>query len=116
MRRSVSPLQWWWPAPSWLAFAVEGMDWAYPVSAERQGRRPDNEKMLTVPGSKKQYTAAQIGDGFNPPDWFPDEHPPMPAASRPAGSQASGPARCAICRAAAAILNPPTWPASMRDI
>jgi len=62
-----------------LAFAVEGMDWAYPVTPKGKGK-PDNEKMLTIPGSKKQYTAAQIGDGFNPPDWFPDEHPPMPAA------------------------------------
>ena len=55
------------------------MDWAYPVTPKGKGP-PDKEKMLTVPGSKKQYTAAQIGDGFNPPDWFPDEHPPMPAS------------------------------------
>jgi len=31
-----------------------------------------------MPGSSRQYTQAQIDDGFNPPDWFPDEHPPMP--------------------------------------
>src|SRR5262245_65843897 len=61
-----------------FAFAVEGMDWAYPVTPKAKGA-PDKEKMLSVPGSKKQYTAAQIGDGFGPPDWFPDEHPAMPA-------------------------------------
>jgi cytochrome c553 len=62
-----------------VALAVEGMDWAYPPTPKGKGKL-DNEKQLTVPGSKKQYTAAQIGNGFGPPDWFPDEHPPMPAA------------------------------------
>jgi cytochrome c553 len=33
---------------------------------------------LKVPGSAKAYTQAEIDDGMNPPDWFPDEHPPMP--------------------------------------
>ena len=77
-----------------LALAVEGMDWAYPVTPKGKGA-PDKEKMLTVPGSKKQYTAAQIGNGFNPPDWFPDEHPPMPAAV----ATGRGPAfrACALC-------------------
>ncbi len=77
-----------------IAVAVEGMDWAYPPTPKGKGP-PDKEKMLTVPGSKRQYTAAQIGDGFNPPDWFPDEHPPMPAAvatGRPPAYRA-----CALC-------------------
>ena len=39
-----------------FALAVEGMDWAYPVTPKGKGP-PDKEKMLTVPGSKKQYTA-----------------------------------------------------------
>jgi hypothetical protein len=31
-----------------------------------------------VPGSTRTYTQSQI-DSFNdPPDWFPDEHPPTP--------------------------------------
>jgi cytochrome c553 len=34
----------------------------------------------SIPGSTKQYTPAQIDDLRNPPDWFPDEHPP--AATR----------------------------------
>jgi cytochrome c553 len=76
------------------AFAVEGMDWAYPVTPKGKGA-PDKEKMLTVPGSKKQYTAAQIGNGFGPPDWFPDEHPPMPAAVA-TGRQPAFRA-CALC-------------------
>jgi cytochrome c553 len=77
-----------------VAWAVEGMDWAYPVTPKAKGP-PDKEKQLTVPGSKKQYTAAQIGDAFGPPDWFPDEHPPMPATV----ATGRGPAvrACALC-------------------
>lgn len=77
-----------------IVFAVEGMDWAYPPTPKGKGK-PDNEKMLTVPGSKKQYTAAQINNGFNPPDWFPEEHPAMPAAVA-TGRQAAFRA-CALC-------------------
>jgi cytochrome c553 len=77
-----------------FALAVEGMDWAYPVTPKGKGA-PAKEKQLTVPGSKKQYTAAQIGDGFNPPDWFPDEHPPMPAAVATGRSPAFR--ACALC-------------------
>ena len=77
-----------------FALAVEGMDWAYPVTPKGKGP-PDKEKMLSVPGSKKQYTAAQIGDNFSPPDWFPDEHPPMPPAVS-TGRQ-PGVRACALC-------------------
>jgi cytochrome c553 len=31
-----------------------------------------------VPGSTRTYTQSQIDSFNNPPDWFPDEHPPMP--------------------------------------
>jgi cytochrome c553 len=33
----------------------------------------------SVQGSAKTYTPAQIDDLLNPPDWFPDEHPPAPS-------------------------------------
>jgi hypothetical protein len=29
---------------------------------------------LTLPGSTKSYTQAQINDGFNPPDCYPQDH------------------------------------------
>jgi cytochrome c553 len=32
-----------------------------------------------VPGSSKTYLRSQIDDLSNPPDWFPDEHPPAPS-------------------------------------
>jgi cytochrome c553 len=58
------------------ATGAENPDWAYPVGPPPQA--PDNTVLKQMPGSAKQYTQAQINDGFNPPDWYPDEHPAMP--------------------------------------
>src|SRR5215813_13331437 len=57
--------------------AADELDWAYPVTPRPEPL--DNLILKQVPGSTKAYTQAQIDDPFNPPDWFPDEHPPMPA-------------------------------------
>ncbi len=75
-----------------LAIAAENPDWAYPATPKPAPL--DSVVQKQMPGSAKKYTQAQIDDGFNPPDWFPDEHPPMPEIV------ASGkkPARaCALC-------------------
>jgi cytochrome c553 len=58
------------------AFAAENPDWAYPVTPPPQPA--DSVTLKSLPGSTKQYTQAQIDDPFGPPDWFPDQHPPMP--------------------------------------
>jgi len=75
------------------AIAAEYPDWAYPVAGPRGPA--DTIVLRQVPGSARQYTQAQIGDGFNPPDWFPDEHPPMP----PIVAHGSPPAvrACSLC-------------------
>src|SRR6516165_12080396 len=58
------------------AVAAERPDWAYPpAQAENVPAEPDSGKPLQAPGSTRTYTRAQIDS----PDWFPDEHPPMPA-------------------------------------
>jgi cytochrome c553 len=59
-----------------IAVAAEGLDWAYPVTPKPEPL--DNLKLKQVPDSTRAYTQAQIDDPFEPPDWFPDEHPPMP--------------------------------------
>jgi cytochrome c553 len=59
-----------------VALAADNLDWAYPVTPRPEPK--DNVVLKGVPGTAKKYTQAQIDDGFNPPDWFPDEHPPMP--------------------------------------
>jgi cytochrome c553 len=53
--------------PSW-AFQVQG------------GSLPaESPEPKTIPGSTKKYTPKEIDDLTNPPDWFPDQHPPAPA-------------------------------------
>jgi len=59
------------------AMAAELPEWAYP-SAPPPGAPPDNTVQKSLPGSAKKYTAAQINDRFGPPDWYPEDHPPMP--------------------------------------
>ena len=53
--------------------------WAYPVSAPAAPpSKPMLEQEVHVPNSKLALTRAQTMDRFAPPDWHPDEHPPMP--------------------------------------
>lgn len=52
------------------------LSWAFPVM---NGSLPAEEPgPQNVPGSSKTYTPQQIDDLLNPPDWFPNEHPPAP--------------------------------------
>ena len=61
-----------------VAAGADKPDWAFPVSDKVQPPNRDDGKPKTAPGSDKTYTRAQIDDLFNPPDWYPDIHPPMP--------------------------------------
>ena len=61
-----------------LAGAAERPDWAFPVTDKVQPPLPPDDQPHTAPGSDKSYTRKQIDDLFNPPDWYPDLHPPMP--------------------------------------
>jgi cytochrome c553 len=61
---------------------VTGPGWAFPVRDAVQPSQPPREgasSSVKVAGSAKTYTAAQIDDLMNPPDWFPEEHPVMPS-------------------------------------
>jgi cytochrome c553 len=50
--------------------------WAFQVITSKL---PAEENVPhSVPGSTRKYTPGQIDDLFNPPDWFPEEHPPAP--------------------------------------
>ena len=51
--------------------------WAYPVPDPTTASAANNTPK-TLPGSSKSYTQAQIDDQFNPPDWFPNQHGPLP--------------------------------------
>ncbi len=60
------------------ALAAERPDWAFPVTDKVQPPVKDDGQPKHAPGSDKSYTRKQIDDLFNPPDWYPDMHPPMP--------------------------------------
>jgi cytochrome c553 len=76
-----------------LALAADGLDWAYPPTPKPEPL--DTVALKQMPGSDRQYTQAQIDDPFNPPDWYPGDHPPMP----PIVATGAKPAvrACALC-------------------
>src|SRR5262245_51877780 len=51
--------------------------WAFPAINGAVPAEDPGPKQVT--GSSKSYTPQQIDDLSNPPDWFPDEHPPAPS-------------------------------------
>lgn len=55
--------------------------WAYavnPPAAPGAQPAPADNAPKTVPNSTLSLTTAEIRNLFNPPDWHPDTHPPMP--------------------------------------
>ncbi|HEX9451242.1 MAG TPA: c-type cytochrome [Burkholderiales bacterium] len=52
--------------------------WAYPVNPPGLKAAPDDGTLKQVPNSAAAFTMTQIRDLFSPPDWHPDNHPPMP--------------------------------------
>ena len=56
--------------------ADEFPTWAYPKSIP--GPPSTSTAMIGVPGSPLKVKESAIDDPYNPPDWFPDTHPPMP--------------------------------------
>jgi cytochrome c553 len=70
--------------------------WAFPTTDRIQPQTiPDDGKPKTAPGSSRTYTRKQIDDLFNPPDWYPNMHPPMPAVV--AHGEAPNVRACAAC-------------------
>jgi cytochrome c553 len=57
--------------------APPGPSWAFQVI---DGKLPPEEPgPKRIPGSTRTFTPEQIDDLLNPPDWFPDAHPPAPS-------------------------------------
>ena len=63
-----------------VAAAADRPDWAFPPKTPGPAvvLPPDDGKPKQVPGSAKGFTQKQIDSQMGPPDWFPDEHPPLP--------------------------------------
>ena len=74
MARAQSP-----PPPPW-AYTVNPPPSASARETSGELRRDPDPAPQTLPGSSVSLTSAQTRDAFNPPDWHPDGHPPMPAS------------------------------------
>jgi cytochrome c553 len=78
--------------------------WAFPVRDKVQPVIDERNGPIHVPGSTKTYTQEQIDDIANPPDWFPDEHAPMPRiVAHGNGGTVLG---CASCHLASGLGHP----------
>jgi cytochrome c553 len=72
--------------------STKGKDlvWAYPVP-DKNPPASEDKGPKKLPGSTRSYTQAQIDDQFNPPDWFPEQHAPLPRiVAKGAQAQACG--------------------------
>src|SRR5262245_29766892 len=59
----------------------EGLpNWAFNIPDKIQPTAVRVEGIVRAPGSAKEYEWAKVAGTTNPPDWFPDEHPPAPRA------------------------------------
>jgi cytochrome c553 len=61
--------------------AATPLPWAYPLNPPVQPGAPPpaaDAAEHRLPGSTKAFTRKQATDIFNPPDWFPEDHPSMP--------------------------------------
>lgn len=63
------------PVPPPWAFTVNTPP---PTGAAPMAPAAPDPTPRSVPGSERQFTLAQTRDAFNPPDWHPAGHPPMP--------------------------------------
>jgi len=66
------------PAPPARSPAGADISWAFAVTNGTLPAEPPTT-VNSVPGSTKTYLRSQIDDLNNPPDWFPNEHPPAPS-------------------------------------
>lgn len=77
--------------------------WAYYLPDMNAPLR-DVPDVLAVPGSAKTFARVDLFDPFHSFDWFPDEHPPMPAIVS-SGREGVSPA-CVMCHTTAGTGHP----------
>ena len=70
---------------------------ATPVSCNRSVPPVADDGVLRrVPGSGAAFTLRQIGFGYGPANWFPEDHPPVPEIVA-RGREKDGVRACALC-------------------
>jgi cytochrome c553 len=83
---------------------LPNIPWAFPIRDKVPPVIDERNGAQHVPGSSKSYTQDQIDDIANPPDWFPDEHAPMPKVV--AHGAKGGVLGCASCHLASGLGHP----------
>jgi cytochrome c553 len=83
------------------AQAGKDLTWAYPTPDKAPPGTGDAGPKK-IPGSTRSFTQTQIDDQFNPPDWFPDEHSPLPKVVK-TGIQAQA---CGSCHLMSGLGHP----------
>jgi cytochrome c553 len=63
--------------PEWL-FPIDPASLVKPRPNAPPPPKLDDVERLGIPDSTEKYTLARINDLFNPPDWHPNDHIPMP--------------------------------------
>ncbi|MBV9118647.1 MAG: hypothetical protein JOY63_14930, partial [Acetobacteraceae bacterium] len=58
--------------------ADEPPAWAYPVNPPGAQPPRDDGSPRHLPGSPAAFTKTELSNLFGVPDWYPDDHPPMP--------------------------------------
>jgi cytochrome c553 len=91
-------------AQSTQEWKLPDIPWAFPIRDKNPPALDDRTGAIHVTGSDKTYTQAQIDDIQNPPDWFPDEHAPMPKVV--AHGAEGGVLGCASCHLASGLGHP----------
>jgi cytochrome c553 len=81
------------PAPQSIPNGLPS--WAYNIPDKIQPPTAPVTGTIRVPGSTQEYEASQAASNTNPPDWFPDEHPPAPAIVK--GGNAPAGTVCGTC-------------------
>ena len=73
--------------------------WAFLTPDKEQPPAKEEAGPIHVPDSSKTYTAAEVDNLTNPPDWFPGEHGPLPKVVQGgAGSTALACGSCHLMR------------------
>ena len=91
-------------AQSAQQWKLPDIPWAFPIRDKVQPVIDERSGPQHVPGSAESYTQDQIDDFTNPPDWFPDEHAPMPKVV--AHGAEGGVLGCISCHLASGLGHP----------
>jgi cytochrome c553 len=83
---------------------LQDLSWAFPLPDKTLPPGEEDDRALRhVPGSESTYTEEHINP-FNPPDWFPDEHGPMPEVVR--HGRGGSVQACSYCHLASGFGHP----------